>query len=862
MLLSNRFGEIVVPWITETFRDEKEPAVPVYGYRRREVVPSEQLALDQVLDAVCQIGQAAMQPDLPALLESVCRAAGRVIEADHFAIGLHDPVEEALHFEVLYEAGERRPPFLLRQSEGWGLAGRVFEQQTALLCPDLLADSLAGEALPLGEAPRSFLGVPLSVEQAVIGVLAVQSAVAEAFTPTDQLVLEAVASQAAAAIADQEYHRAHERRIAQLSVLGEIARALSAALELAPLLQTVYQETSRVVDTTNFFVAFYDPDHDEVSFPLAVEAGEQVRWQPRQAGKGLTEYVLRSRAPLLIHHDVPGTLEQLGVEMIGSTAVSWLGVPLVIADRVLGIMAVQSYTSGQMYDEQDCSLLATIASHTAVAIENARLYEQARLQAQEMATLFTVSRTLAASAEPEAIWKSIFEAVRWAVPYEGIEACLYDERTHCLHTVMGGALEDLSPLEGESYALGEAYTGWIAQHRVPLCIADVREEVDLRPKTVQFAGVEVRSYLGVPMILGERLIGTLEISSGQVDQYSEHHENLLVAVALQAAAAVERSRLLATARTHAREMAALNALGQALTTCHTVDGVIEEAYQQAARLLDTTNFYVALYDAAQDEITFVLDAVEGELRKPYTKRQAGRGLTEYIIRTGQPLLISERVGERLAELGIEQIGPEARSWMGVPLQRSDRVLGVIAVQSYTTPGLYGEHERDLLSAIASQAVIALENATLFEETQRALAEVREANERQQQLLKVVRELSTPLVPIAEGILVLPLVGTVDSQRAEQILDVLLSGVTERRAKVVIMDITGVPVVDTSVANYLLQATQAVGLLGADCILVGITPEVAQTVVGLGVDLRKLCTRSDLQSGVEYALRLLRRKSFA
>jgi anti-anti-sigma regulatory factor len=309
-------------------------------------------------------------------------------------------------------------------------------------------------------------------------------------------------------------------------------------------------------------------------------------------------------------------------------------------------------------------------------------------------------------------------------------------------------------------------------------------------------------------------------------------------------------------------MATLNELGQALAVHRTVDQVVEEAYRQAARLLDTTNFCVALYDATPDRVTFVLDAVEGELRKPYTTRQAGHGLTEHIIRTGQPLLIPDKVAERLSELGIELIGPEACSWLGVPLQMGDRVFGVIAVQSYTTPRLYGEHEQNLLSAIASQVVIALENATLFEETQRALAEVREASARQRQLLDVVQELSTPLVPIAAGILVLPLVGTVDSQRAQQILEVLLGGITERRARVVIIDITGVAVVDTSVANYLIQATQAVRLLGAECILVGITPEVAQTIVGLGVDLSRLITRSDLQSGVEQALRLLGRQRLA
>ena len=203
-------------------------------------------------------------------------------------------------------------------------------------------------------------------------------------------------------------------------------------------------------------------------------------------------------------------------------------------------------------------------------------------------------------------------------------------------------------------------------------------------------------------------------------------------------------------------------------------------------------------------------------------------------------------------------GKESATWLGVPLRSADQVIGALVVQSYRN---YAFDDRDLefLLAIGSQIVVSIEKARLFEETERALQELREANEQQRRLFNIVRELSTPLVPIAEGILVLPLVGTVDSQRAQQIMDVLLSGIADRRAKVVILDITGVPVVDTSVANYLLQATQAVRLLGAECILVGITPEVAQTVVGLGVDLHTLVTRSDLQGGVEYALKILGRR---
>jgi anti-anti-sigma regulatory factor len=114
------------------------------------------------------------------------------------------------------------------------------------------------------------------------------------------------------------------------------------------------------------------------------------------------------------------------------------------------------------------------------------------------------------------------------------------------------------------------------------------------------------------------------------------------------------------------------------------------------------------------------------------------------------------------------------------------------------------------------------------------------------------ELSTPLIPLNDQIVVMPLVGGLDTHRVQQVLDTLLSGVQNSRAQVAIIDITGVPVVDTQVANTLLQAAQAVKLLGARVVLTGIRPEVAQTLVGLGVNLGHIVTRGTLQSGISYA----------
>jgi rsbT co-antagonist protein RsbR len=136
----------------------------------------------------------------------------------------------------------------------------------------------------------------------------------------------------------------------------------------------------------------------------------------------------------------------------------------------------------------------------------------------------------------------------------------------------------------------------------------------------------------------------------------------------------------------------------------------------------------------------------------------------------------------------------------------------------------------------------------------------ESWERTVSLQKIaLQELSAPLIPVFEKISVMPLVGTIDTERARLIMENLLNGVVKHRAEVVLIDITGVPVVDTMVAHHIIQAADAVRLVGAKCMLVGIRPEIAQTIVNLGIDLNQFSTNSTLRKGIEKALEMTDRK---
>lgn len=122
----------------------------------------------------------------------------------------------------------------------------------------------------------------------------------------------------------------------------------------------------------------------------------------------------------------------------------------------------------------------------------------------------------------------------------------------------------------------------------------------------------------------------------------------------------------------------------------------------------------------------------------------------------------------------------------------------------------------------------------------------------------LQELSASLIPVVDKISIMPLVGTIDTERAKLIMENLLEGVVKQRAEVVLLDITGVPVVDTMVAHHIIQAADAVRLVGAKCMLVGIRPEIAQTIVTLGINLSDFTTTSTLQRGMQDALGLTNR----
>src|SRR5579885_1691051 len=186
---------------------------------------------------------------------------------------------------------------------------------------------------------------------------------------------------------------------------------------------------------------------------------------------------------------------------------------------------------------------------------------------------------------------------------------------------------------------------------------------------------------------------------------------------------------------------------------------------------------------------------------------------------------------------------------------TQEVLGIVLLlRDVLARSLFGKYQADF--ALLNRVLDAYEPAANRIANTVAVGFVQERERVIRQQQEAIRELSTPVLQVRERLLILPIIGVIDPQRARQVTEQLLRGIRANRAKVVVIDITGVPAVDATVANHLVQTVDASRLMGATVIVTGLSSEIAQTLVTIGVDLTKMKTVGDLQGGIEEAERLL------
>lgn len=396
----------------------------------------------------------------------------------------------------------------------------------------------------------SCAAIPLCIEDEVVGVLFVNYREFHRFTQVRKERIEIFANYAALAIHNARIFSKSQRYVKQLYALNEIGKQISLAstLNVDDILYLVYEQTKKLMDVTNFYIAFYDGTTDTVNFKLAIENGKHQKvgvgeWGSRKAGNGVTEYIIRTKNPIFIKKHVMEWLRSHEVDAIGKYAKSWMGAPMIVEDKVLGVIGVQSYEKENAYDEDDLNVLITIASQAAIAISKAFIFQQERDRINELDALYETSKeivkkTLNTKEVLQAIVKRAVELSK----ANGGAILLCDNNRKELQVVV---THNLNQLLGLKVAFGSGMAGRVALSGKPMIQNEYHEWKGKLPifKEKHYKDL-VRAIVQVPLEFEGKIIGVLSMSSSEKNhKFTEYDCRILERFAVPAAIAIHNARI-------------------------------------------------------------------------------------------------------------------------------------------------------------------------------------------------------------------------------------------------------------------------------------------------------------------------------
>lgn len=482
----------------------------------------------------------ASELDVQAMYELVGERASDVFDAHVVDIAIFDQQAEMMHFPFRIERGERiddHPIPLI------GFRRHVLETREPILVTHDLAVhavELGQPAQLVGEPARSAIFAPLGVGDAVLGTISLQNLDREyAFDERDVSLLTTIAASLSVALRTGSLLDETRRRIGELGTINAIGEAISAQLEVGPLLEVVGERAREAFDADIAFVALVDEDGAKIDFPYYVEAGETRRQEPLAVGEGLTSRVIERRRPILLNREEDWA--DLGQRGTGTLAKSWLGVPIVTGDRVIGVISVQSTTHEARFSESDASLLATIAANVGVAVQNARLYDETRRRAEEMAALAEVGREMSATLQLAAVLELIANRARSLL--DGDTSALYLPRDD--GEVLEGAFavgEIAEEVKADNVTPGQGIIGTVARSGIAEVVN--RTSLDSRTEHIPGTGDDDGRLMAAPLMVQGEVAGVLAVWRAiEQSAFTSSDLDFLSGLSQQAAIALQNARL-------------------------------------------------------------------------------------------------------------------------------------------------------------------------------------------------------------------------------------------------------------------------------------------------------------------------------
>jgi K+-sensing histidine kinase KdpD/CheY-like chemotaxis protein len=708
--------------------------------------------------------------DMKAIYEMVGDRIRDLFDAQAVLIATFDHKVNLEYFQYTFEKGQRyypepRPIERIRSY-------LIQTKQLVLINEDFInnVEEFGGAQIVEGtEVPKSVLFVPLVVGETVKGYVSLQNIDREnAFNDSAVRLLTTLANSMSVALENARLFgettrllKETEQRNAELAVINSVQEGLVRELEMQSIYDMIGERIRDLFDAQAVIIATFDHDADMETHVYNIEKGKRVHPEPRPIDK-IRRYLIDKHETVLINENLMDVaVKRFGIKRpkpVPGTEMpkSALWVPLIVGETVKGYVSLQNIDREHAFSDSDVRLLTTLANSMSVALENARLFDETtRLLKEteqrnaELAVINSVQDGLVKELNIQSIYDLVGNRIASLFDIQTVIIRTFDHETGLEHWHF--ATEKGKRLDSEPRPFIWANRQLIKTRQPMLIKKDYIKTAQKYDGSGVTVGKPPKSAVFVPMIVGDQVRGSISLQN--VERENAFHEDdvrLLSTLASSMSVALENARLfdetkrlLDEAKQRAAELSTVNSISKALVGQLELNALIQLVGEQMYQLFHADSVYVALLDKKANVINFPYQVGE-----EHTPLKFGEGLTSRIIQTGEPQLLNKNVGERYSKLGIKRRGKHAASYLGVPIPVGNEMIGVISVQSWHQEGRFGEDDMHLLSTIAANVGVALQNASLFEEAKQARAVAEEANEAKSAFLSTVsHELRTPLTSV-------------------------------------------------------------------------------------------------------------------